>query len=321
MLIVTVSPYHLTTREPASMGALLLGDRAVTMLPAPPSGRAGESVEADSVAHAAMNTPAYLDFMESWDWVIPLFRSGVIGSTASGQDPADDVRAAWERLNESPDYAELRPLMKAAMYDDDRAYLSAVARDLLKGGPDPAVSIPVAAGLDAFSSRNALTVARASSSSVAQRAEDRLGRKVASFAMPILAQAESGRIVMARESLADPLTDLRDAILDAFEGDATVADVRGAAGSYADAFDNASPMLTELSDDPDEIRVVTGHASVTLVELPADAVFRSSLIAARSLTGGRSRPAARSAGGAGTTTLATSAGVCRSMVIKLIGKG
>lgn len=320
VLTVVLSPYHLTSREPAAMASLLLADRAVTMVPTPRVAETDEDVRRRAVEDAAARTPRYIEAMESWAWAAPLFRSGVLGAAASGEDPADDVRVAWERLNDAPEYAELRPLMKAAMYDDDAAYLGAVAHDLLKGGPDPAVSIPVAAGLDAFASRHGLAVARAASKSVAQRAEDRLARKLASFAVPVLVQADGHRVELVREILAEALVELRDAVLDVFEGDGSQADVRAAAGRFEDAFERNAAGFAAPVADSEEVRVITGVASVTLVELPADAVMRSSVSAARAYGG---RPARRGSAGAsgGGAALATSAGVCRSIVVKLMGRG
>ena len=37
-MLIAVSPYHMTTREPAAMAALLLASRVVTILPTPEVG-------------------------------------------------------------------------------------------------------------------------------------------------------------------------------------------------------------------------------------------------------------------------------------------
>ncbi|MEL6741711.1 MAG: DUF2752 domain-containing protein, partial [Planctomycetota bacterium] len=67
----------------------------------------------------------------------------------AGDDAADDARAACDRIAGEPWLDPLRPLVRPELFEDDRAYLGAVSRDVLKGGPDPALSIPLAAGLDA----------------------------------------------------------------------------------------------------------------------------------------------------------------------------
>jgi hypothetical protein len=63
LMLVAVSPYHLTTREPAAIAALLLADRVVTLLPGPD--RRGAELAAERLPH-------YLDFVLTWEWSVPL---------------------------------------------------------------------------------------------------------------------------------------------------------------------------------------------------------------------------------------------------------
>jgi hypothetical protein len=50
-----------------------------------------------------------------------------------------------------------------------------VAADLLKGGPDPAITVPLAAGIDQFAMRHGAAVARSSPFSIARRQRRRWG--------------------------------------------------------------------------------------------------------------------------------------------------
>ena len=93
-----VSPYHLTTREPAALVTMQLAEHAVTLLLAPPSARDGSGVEMASVMAEARRSPVYVRYMSSWEWAEELFREGVIGSIYDGEDPVDDVRDACVRL-------------------------------------------------------------------------------------------------------------------------------------------------------------------------------------------------------------------------------
>ncbi len=61
-LIIVVSPYHLTTRQPPALVGPLLADHVVTMMPTPSKAGQGH----DEARRAVMEAPKYLRFMESW---------------------------------------------------------------------------------------------------------------------------------------------------------------------------------------------------------------------------------------------------------------
>ena len=275
---IAVSPYHLTTREPPAMAALLLGDEVVTMRPAPEGGR-------DAAETAAEALPAYRALLESWGWTTALWRDGVIGAQADSDDPSDDVLDCLAELHSDDRMAELRPLLRF-MGDTDR-FLEIAAGDLLRGGPDPGVSVPVAAGLDRFASRHGLVVARAHPVSVAQRAEERIGKRLGSFAVPVLIEAEGPRLLEARVVLAGSLDALRaefdSACERAWVGRAVEPDpLRTTARAMTAAFEAARAHLTRPDDESGRcVRAAT--VSCTLVRMPADAVFVSSLAAARAM--------------------------------------
>lgn len=326
--VVALSPYHLTTREPAAMAMLLLAEHAVTLMPAPFGGRVGASVSRAAVDDAARATPVYLSFMESWQWAMPLFREGVVGSVFAGEDAADDARAACGRVVTDAGLSPLRRFMRPELFEDDRAYLSAVARDVLRAGPDPAVSVPLLAGLDSFAARHGLAVARSHAVSVAQRAEQRMGRRLAAFVVPVLTQASGERVLLGRALLEEPLSALREAAARALRpiaaGDGGVDEsalpgLKSAAAAYAAAFEAHRADLTAPPGryDADEVRVVAEEVSVSLLALPVDAVLRSSLAAAWAVDGpgrGGGRVAAR-----GEATPAWREGECVAAVVKRLG--
>lgn len=289
-MLVAVSPYHITTREPAAVAAFLLADQVVTLLPAPFSGRR-EVAEA-----AAERVPKYLDFMMSWQWSVPLWEAGVICSGLDGDDATGDVRAAFAQIAEDDRYASLRTLMRPEVFEAEDVYLEAVARDLLKGGPDPGITVPVAAGMDRFAMRHGAAVARSHPSSVVQKEEERLGTRVFAFVVPILLQASAERLLAARELLQPELDALRRAVdvqleIGSTNGGAAHARevLNEAAAAYTRAFERCRDEL--LDTDDDDVRVVDGAVAITGMLLPADAVLTSSLAALRVLAptlGGRS---------------------------------
>jgi hypothetical protein len=285
-MLIVVSPYHLTTREPAAMASLLLAEGVVTMLPAPHDAHDRTRVEQTAAA-----LPNYLRFMESWRWTLPLWREGVIGSAIEGEQPASEVRRAYRRIASEPDFATLRALMKQELFENEDTYLDAVSRDVLRAGPDPGITVPVAAGLDAFAAKFGAGVARSEPASVVQRAEARLGQRVLGVAIPVLLQASARKVLLARRALRESLDPLRSAMADipVASGDAlrdAVGQVNLAAREYSAAFNDVREELLapDEDDEDDDIRVVEGTASITGLLLPADAALRASLSALRALT-------------------------------------
>ena len=323
-----VSPYHFTTREAPVMAAVLLADRVYTLLPSP------QGADSGSARMAADRVPEYLDMMRSWRWSQPLWEAGVVlPSVDELASPAAEMASAWKRLTTDPACAALGPLMRLDLFGSEDDYLQAVARDVLRAGPDPGVSVPVMLGLDRYAARHALTVVRPEPSSVVQKAEQRLSvrRDRLALVVPVLLQADADSIVIARDMLEPELEALRaamDAVVGALqacperapgpglEREAWCARAREAAARYAEAFDQHLPEIAACQDD-DAPALMRGLVSVTLSTLPVDVVLHASTMATMRLG---TRPL-RTAGGpqlAPVDELA-SANVS-SMVIRVMSK-
>ena len=104
------------------------------------------------------------------------------------------------------------PFMREDLFEDEHHYLDAIAYDVLRGGPDPAICVPVNAGLDRFAAMHRLVVARSAPRSVAQKAEFELATRGFALVLPVFLQASGQRLLLARDLLADVLGDLRDVI-------------------------------------------------------------------------------------------------------------
>ncbi|HZW09230.1 MAG TPA: hypothetical protein VFF69_04940 [Phycisphaerales bacterium] len=287
-MLAAVSPYHMTTREPPAMAALLLAERALTFMPAPRGTR-------EAIEQAAAESPEYLRFMETWAWSMPLWERGAIGSALNGDNAFNDMHTAWRQLMDDERYAPLRPLARTGLFETQREYLDAVSRDLLKGGPDPGISLPLAAGIDRFAARRGLVVMRSAPASVSQKAESLLGRRVFAVALPILVQASAEKLIEVRELLADELEELAAAIGEVARvvgaGDEVrddpelVARVEQASRAYAHAFEcERDTILSPATRD--DLHVIERMTSLTAVTLPVDAVLRSGVSAMRSLASG-----------------------------------
>lgn len=282
-MIVAVSPYHLTTREIPAMVAMLLASRVVTVMPGV------DAAGAAKARSAGLSVAGYVRFVETWAWSLPLWRSGVVTSAHAGLDAGADIRRCCEQIENDERLAALRPFMRPGMAGDTDAYLAAVARDVLKGGPDPAISVPLAGGLDRFATRIGAVVARAEATSVAQRAEAAMATTVTAVVVPALIRASGDRLELAREVLEAPLQGLRSAILASIAGEGEERVLKrallDAAGTYTRAFEAASVELVDSRDE--ECRCVAGPVSLTFARLPGDAALASSALAARTVLGGK----------------------------------
>lgn len=311
-MIVAVSPYHLTTREIPATVSLLLATQAVTVMPGVDA--AGER----KAQQAGRHVPGYVRFIETWAWTLPLWRSGAIASSYEGIDAGPDVRRCCELIEHDERLAALRPFMKPGLTSDTDEYLHAVARDVIKGGPDPAISVPLAGGLDRFATRIGAIVARPEAASVAQRAEAAMAAPVAAVVVPALVRASGERIAEVREHLHEQLEALRAAITAAVDGGAEAAvlkrNLSTAAGDYTRAFEAAQHELVDPLDE--DCRCVAGPVALTIVKLPEDAALSSSALAARSVLGGK--PAA---GGKNALAVRSdpSAGPVAAMYIRAVG--
>lgn len=315
-MIIVVSPYHLVTREPPAMASLLLADQVVTLVPAPVSaGPAG-------ARQAAARSPWYARFVEELGWSAPLWREGVLASQLDGDDPGADMLDVVDRIRTHEAYLPLRPLVREAIFENEHTFLSALGSDLTRGGPDPAVTVPLVAALDRFARRHRAGVARPQPISVVQRAEAALGTSVAAIALPLLVQASPERLLLARRRLADPLSGVRsalDRLARAVAGGETTGPTArelGAAGAiYASAFEiHAKELLRAPEDD---IRPVAGSVVITAQALPVDAVLRSSLVAMDTLVAA-TLPAAQAP--SGLALAGDDAGPVLSLTFKPMGQ-
>jgi len=315
-VVAVVSPYHLTTREAPALAAMLFADRVVTIRPTPLGG------ESRSEVGRAMDlAPWFLRLLDSWRWSSVLWRSGVVSAEFGGEGPVDSFREVCEELAGSERLRSLRGFVHKELFDDERGHLEVICRDLLRGGPDPGVSLPTAAAVDRFAGRHGLWAVRAGGgSSAAQRAEALMGRVVFEVALPALTQASGLRLLEAREELGAELSALRlsmsgmlrDGVGGVGSGEG-MAGLREAARRYAARFESLRDGLT-FGDDEDGQRVAAGWLTLTVSSMPMDAVWRSSLAALGKFPGG-SAPGTGGVNGSGGETGRFIALTVRTMTI------
>lgn len=207
---IVLGPYDLTSPSAAASVALMLGSSdggVITLAPSPLEGDAPEGMRtADSDA------PRYLRLLEAWRWTGPLWRAGLLAADQEGASPLEDIRAVVHRIGADPQTAALRALGGAGLFSDPQQYLETLSRDLLRGGGDPAVSIPLAAGMERFAARHGLPLVRLANSSLASRIDKRSGLAIARFSIPAIVGPAAVGFLELHRRLTPPLDDLRAAL-------------------------------------------------------------------------------------------------------------
>lgn len=314
VLALGLSPYHLCTREAPAMLALTLGASIVTLLPEPPAGDSREAVK--DAAHLA---PRFLRLLDSWKWSAPMWDQHILSAGVGDDRALHRLGPVYSDIRQRSSLAPLRALTADADQRRSREpikALDALCSDLMRGGPDPGINIPVTAALDRLCVEHALPVVRSAATSVAQRAEMLMARKLFAFSIPLLLRAGGLRVLTLRRDLATELDVLRSALLAALPSarvrkqgvsahavsisepladseapaissfvpdPAKVQALSAAARTFARAFDSWS-VLGAVGDDENSQRVVPGWVSVSAVALPHDAALRAGQAAARSMS-------------------------------------
>ncbi len=268
------------------MASLLLADQVVTLRPIGDTQRAAKE--------ASRSSTSYRELMRSWAWSESLWRAGILTADVAGETAVPDVRHIHTRIADDVRFSPLRSFLRDDLLDHERTYLDALAADVVKGGSDPGISVPITAGLDRFASRHDLTAARAHPTSIAEKSEWALGTDRIAIGLPIFVQADADRIIHAREVLADVLAPLRSAWV-SLASALTLGHLRStqhealqvAAERYSTAFDRRrETLLAECSTD--EVRAIEGPVTISFFRLPADAALTASLNAMEAF--GRPRP-------------------------------
>lgn len=285
-LSLGLSPYHLSTREVPAMCALVLGDHIATLLPEPPEG-----ANRDEVKKAALAAPRFFRLLDSWRWSEALWQAGVLAGQMHNAYPLRWLDAIYHDIASDPGNAVLARLSQPARdlrIKSPTAALDAMCADLMRGGPDPGLSIAITGAIDRCCAAHGGWSVRGAVDSLTQRAESLLARRVFSFAMPLLTQADGDALLAMRSALEAPLADLRAAMtatmshaLQSSEPCPSdlLTDLANAAAAYRAAFERWSVVYAQ-GDDQSGQRIVIGYVNVTSVILPADAAIRSARAAA-----------------------------------------
>lgn len=286
---LAISPYHLTTRELPAAVALMLADRAVTIVPEPAEGHGRQAVRA-----SLERVPRLLRVLEAWRWSGPLWRAGYLAGESDDERPFASIPKAAMELAAAPALSRLAAANAPVAEPGDSAdrWLDSFCTDLLRGGPDPAMSTVATAALDRFAAARGFVAVRGSTDSLTQRAELRLMKKRFSVAIPVMSRAAGGRIIELRRSLRGELARLRAAIAAEFgasqrpspEG----ADLEDAVAEYSEGFERWFAVTAR--DDENAERTMRAFVSLTGAALPANSAVLCAQAAVQSTARSAARP-------------------------------
>lgn len=283
---IVISPYDLDARGLVADTAFLLGDPAITLLPAPLEGH-----DAPLVSAAAAAAPEFARLIQRWSWMQDLWRAGAIRPAFAGIDPLDLIQEAASEILTRYTALPLASVMRSDIFESTHTYLRALCRDLATGGSQPSVSIPVTVGLSRYA--HALDApliqqhhARRSGS-VVQKLESSALRTSASLTILIPRDVETEVTLAIRAAMQDQLSCIREAI-------ATPT----ARQTETDLHILESAFNTALLDAASNHGLTTApkrgrRLSLTLLSIattPADTALEASILASTMATARRHRP-------------------------------
>ncbi|MFM9957341.1 MAG: hypothetical protein ACKVZJ_04650 [Phycisphaerales bacterium] len=264
-LDLVLSPYDLTARSAAAVGACLLGDRVLTLMPAPESANA--STNTTALAHR--NSPAFARLSEAWAWSGPLWRAGVITTGMDGPAVTAALNAARKGIDRDPSMLALTSLMSrtdpgGSGEGGESKRFDAICRDLVTGGINPAVTVPLGAAVDNFAAAHALTLVRGTPRSMVGRLEKAGERIVFRLSVLTAVEADASDLVQLRAALSESAAPFRAAVtrlLDHTRGRARAADLADALGS-ADA--HRAAFESALEDRAERLRAASSFSGQRL---------------------------------------------------------
>lgn len=283
---LTVSPYDLTHRAPGALAALLLADAAATIVPLARPWTAGDPET------AAEESPSFARLLETWRWTAPLWRAGILGPTdAVGHMGASLVEAAARAIADATALPALARVAGGSAAIPDRArFVETLCMDIVRGGRNPALSVPVAAALERFAADAGWPLVLCPTGSVVGGIEQKLATPFIGINLPAPVAAGGEIILILRDRLASELDSVRSALAEALTAARTGAPADDLAHIERTALDPAGTALCSAAAEfaPGRSRGRSADWTMircTIAALPPSAMVRAAEIAAAQLVG------------------------------------
>jgi len=283
---LTISPYDLTHRAPGAVGALLVGEGAATIV------RIGGAWQDGDPEDGAEESPALSRVLDAWRWTMPLWSAGILGPTdAAGRSGIALVADALDAMELSRDHPILARLAARARTSDRSRLAENLCIDILRGGRDPSVSVPIASALERFSAETGWPLVICPTGSVVGGIELRMARPFAGMDCPTPIGAPGDAIVHLRQRLAPELDAARGVLTEGFR-------LARSGASNADATDFERSAMIPAADSlrracASIAGTVRAHSGArewamvryTIAKLPPNAMARAAEIAAGHMVG------------------------------------
>lgn len=205
-----LSPFELTQSSPAAAAAMLLASDDAglrTLLPAPFAG----SGPADTF-NAARHAPSYHRLIESWHWTTPLWRAGLLTAARQGRQLADDLLRIASALAADPAFQSAPHIFPLEAFGDEASMLEAVSRDILRGGVDPGIHVPLNRLTESLAADEGAPIMASDHRRPVARCESPNGSASGGITLSVLLHADADAILTLRDWLAPELDALRAAL-------------------------------------------------------------------------------------------------------------
>lgn len=301
---LVISPYEFSAPSPAAMAGILLADDAAGLLTIRP-----HAAPSGAPRDPDLHRPSLEGLAQRWEWCAGLWRCGLIESAGH-----DALQQSLARIGADPLLGPLASMLTEAASPDDERFVESFARDLLRGGREPALLWPVHTALEQLAADHDRVFIRAASQRSTPRHPPALR-----LSLPVLTRAGGATFRALRDALRDELLELRAVIerelfaaAQPSSGSGTLIagrDLERSLRRYEAGFRAVAQELE--SDDEVAGSARAGHVLLSAtVRRVGDSAREASRVLARIAGSSRSRPSA-------TTALAAPDGVFVQLEAKL----
>jgi hypothetical protein len=196
---LALSPYEIGGCSVAAATAVVLaggGGGVLTLKPSP-----FEAESAAGVREIVATAPSFARLLESWRWTGPLWREGVLEAALEGRALAGALGRMVARMRADVDVKGLSALVHEAAIGDESGFLEAISRDVLRGGADPSVCLPIIALMEEVAAARGAALVCGESSGMLWRAKGG-DESVGTASFPVAVGMDGESLLGFRERLA-----------------------------------------------------------------------------------------------------------------------
>ncbi|MBL8747330.1 MAG: hypothetical protein JNK58_13375 [Phycisphaerae bacterium] len=206
---VLLSPYEIGSASPAAAAAMLLARDDAGVLAVQPS--PFESGGGERARELSMEAPSFGRLIEAQRWAGPLWRGGLIRAAETGRALAEMIETSRAELRADPSLSPVRNVIANREPENEASFIESLSRDLLRGGSDPAVSLPLVSVTERLAARAEAALVCGEAAGMIWKPRVGSGAGL-SFSIPVPIGANGAALLEWRDALAKPLSVLRESL-------------------------------------------------------------------------------------------------------------